>query len=554
MKRTTLLLTSALCAVGGVAWSVAGRHPDPPVAAPAASASAKAPNDHAWIPPQCYTRTRDDAGRVHNPCFTCHTQARGPDFIDDRDLQLGYDFPEAARVNHWRNLFAPPGGTGSDQEVLGYARASNRPLRGAPPPASWDVDGNGVFDGYVPDAAFQFDEEGFDRDGAGVPTGWRAFAYYPFPGTFWPTNGSAGDVLIRLSAPYREREDGTPDLDVYRLNLAIAEALMNERDVPVPPTDEARWGVDLDRDGRLGRATQVTFRFAPLRGHTLEWVGRARALAREGKAPLAAGLLPLGTELLHTVRYLDVQGGEVTLGARLKELRYAKKTRYLGYADLEQRTSRENREAHNYPDRLREVFPDPERGVANGMGWVYQGLIEDAGGALRPQSKAELTFCVGCHGGIGATRDGVFSFARKLPPSAFRAGWFHWSDRGLRGLPEPRRRDGQWEYTLYLEQNGAADELRANAEARARFFRSDGALDAEAVARLHEDIATLLLPSPARAIALDRAYRAIVLSQSFDLGRDALLAPAVSVHEHVPEGERTGVREPVRASWLPAGD
>ncbi|MCB1756918.1 MAG: hypothetical protein KDJ38_15455, partial [Gammaproteobacteria bacterium] len=29
-------------------------------------------NDAAYIPPQCYTETRDDDGSSHNPCFTCH--------------------------------------------------------------------------------------------------------------------------------------------------------------------------------------------------------------------------------------------------------------------------------------------------------------------------------------------------------------------------------------------------------------------------------------------------------------------------------------------------
>jgi hypothetical protein len=50
-------------------------------------------------------------------------------------------------------------------------------------------------------------------------------------------------------------------------------------------------------------------------------------------------------------------------------------------------------------------------------------------------------------GEIGATTDGMFAFARKLGAGAPARGWFHWSQHGLRGLPEPRRKDGRFEYT-----------------------------------------------------------------------------------------------------------
>ena len=110
-------------------------------------------------------------------------------------------------------------------------------------------------------------------------------------------------------------------------------------------------------------------------------------------------------------------------------------------------------------------------------------------------------------------------------------GWFHWSQRDLRGIAEPKRADGEYEYALYLRQAGAGDELRANAEVLARFFDERHALRPNEIERLHGDISALLLPSAPRALDLDRAYLAIVKGQSFDKGRDALLAPASNAYE-----------------------
>ena len=60
----------------------------------------------------------------------------------------------------------------------------------------------------MPDVQFAFDDHGYDHHPDGTPTGWRAFAYYPFVGTFFPTNGSADDVLVRLDAALREDDAG----------------------------------------------------------------------------------------------------------------------------------------------------------------------------------------------------------------------------------------------------------------------------------------------------------------------------------------------------------
>jgi hypothetical protein len=185
-----------------------------------------------------------------------------------------------------------------------------------------------------------------------------------------------------------------------------------------------------------------------------------------------------------------------------------------------------------------------DRGVYNGQGWLLQAFIESNDGGLRPQTYEESAFCIGCHGGIGATTDSMFSFARKLSEPA--GGYFHWTQRDLHGLPEPRRADGAFEYSFYLQQNRAGDEFRDNREIQRRFFDAAGALRPERVRALHTDIATLLLPSSARALALDRAYRAVVLEQSFSRGRDATLAPSAHVQRRVAVQSKTGVSQPVR--------
>ena len=53
----------------------------------------------------------------------------------------------------------------------------------------------------------------------------------------------------------------------------------------------------------------------------------------------------------------------------------------------------------------------------------------------------------------------------------------------------------------------------------------------------------LFRSSPARALTLDKAYRAIVVEQSFVHGRDATVTPAVNVHRVLPDDEQpTGIK------------
>jgi hypothetical protein len=447
-------------------------------------------------------------------------------------------------------------------DVLAYVRRSNYFAEdGSPalaralesPPPEWDIDHDGLWGGYKPDVWFRFDDRGFDHRPDGTPTGWRAFAYYPFPGTFFPTNGSADDVLIRLDAVLQQDRNGRFDARVYELNLAIVEALVARRDVLVDPVDEAALGIDVDLDGRLGRATRVASDAAPdgKGGTLMRYAGKAGEEQAAGRTAIAPGLFPVGTELFHTVRYLDVDSaGNVGMAPRMKEVRYARKVSYLGYEALRGRAAADVREQAKARDGSRRVNWLGERGIDNGQGWVFEGYIEDKDGSLRPQSREETVFCAGCHGGIGATTDTIFSFPRKLGAKAMARGWFHWSQRDLRGLPEPKRSDGRYEYTFYLEQAGAGDELRENREVVRRFFDARSELRPAEVRRLHADVARLLLPSPERALDLDRAYRAIVEEQSFAFGRDAVLATSEHVYEVAPIHRPTGIRVAVAGARL----
>jgi len=565
MKPFTLaqLLPAAVFAISiPAAGAEAGREPAYDLAV--AYQHRALDNPAAYIPPQCYTKTEDAAGVARNPCYVCHTSALRPNYVDDAALQLSYDFSEFAAINRWRNLFQDRSARVAaigDAEILDYIRTDNyRDEAGLPrlartlaaPPALWDANANGRWDGYLPDAGFHFDEDGFDRASAGDYTGWRAFAYYPFPGTFWPTNGSTSDVLIRLPEAFRRDQKGRFDPLVYKTNLAIVEALVRECDIPIDSVDERRLGgVDIDKDGKIGRASQVSYDWAPAAGRQMWYVGQAHDLQKKGRLRAAAGLYPEGTEFLHSVRYIDPrEDGEIRLAPRLKELRYARKDVWLNYPNLRAIADAEIKERRDFPERLRGVLGDHERGVSNGKGWVFAGFIEDAAGELRPQTYEELVFCVGCHGGIGATRDSIFSFDRKLGDGAFRRGWYHWSQRGLKGLPDPRRKDGRPEYAFYLEQNGAGDEFRANSEVLQRFFGADGALDPVQLLALRNDISTLLWPSPQRALQLNKAYKAIVETQAFVQGRDATVVPPYSVHEAVVPGAATGIPRELVAERL----
>ncbi len=482
-----------------LAFACSGPPPEPE---PVASVGPAAP----WVPPVCYARSTAEAPR--NPCYTCHQRGRRPNTLDDSALQAVYDFQAPARTNGWENLFADRSwevSAISDDDIDAWVRTNNQP----DPADAWG-------------ACFDFDSEGYDRCD-GVDTGWRAYSWRPFP-DYFPTNGNWGDALLRLPEAYR------PDRVTYAVNLAILDAVLQRSDIAIPPTDEAALGVDLDLDGALGTTTQVTYRFSP-KDRPMQWAGVENP-------PPTPGLFPEGTEILHSVRYLE-PSAPVRMAARMKELRYMKKTRWMTMADLASGVAAEEKERSAHPDRLEVLVGDAETGLANGAGWRLLGWIEGEDGTLRRQTKAELAYCIGCHGGVGATTDSTFSPVRKV-------GWGH--SAGLGAFPDPKRADGQGEYATWVRESGGWDGLAANPELHAKFTGEGQQLSFE---NLAVDARVLLLPSVDRARQLNRATKVIVDEQSFLKGRDPVWGlTEEQVFREVEPNQPTGVTSIVKPAWM----
>jgi len=64
--------------------------------------------------------------------------------------------------------------------------------------------------------------------------------------------------LKRLTI-FQEDEDGKFNVEVYKINLAVVEAMIKETNITIEATDETRWDVDLDKDGQLSTATRIIY-------------------------------------------------------------------------------------------------------------------------------------------------------------------------------------------------------------------------------------------------------------------------------------------------------
>jgi len=541
--RRWLVLASA-----GLAMLAACGRDAPPPAVPAAPAAATAAaydplrvsrehralarpyNREAPVPAQCYTKT----GGVSNPCWTCHTSANGNNVLGDVALQEQYAFSELAKDNRWKNLFTDRGAQIAaigDHAALRYVRQDNYgPLREA-------LRGAGKYLGWRPDLDIHrgFDEEGFARDGSW----WRAFRYKPFPGTFWASNGATDDVMIRLPPDYYTDAQGRLSRELYKINLAIAEAALTVSDTvedaqlerEVEPVSEDVAGLDLDSDGKVGG--MVT----RLRGLPREYVlPRPRDWLLPEFRRVRRWQYPIGTEFLHSVRYIDPDAKDL-IARRMKELRYSIKQRVFEPHAIRQayRIEALEKEAGELP----QFAGHSETGLANDLGWKLQGFIEDAEGRLRLQTDEETYFCMGCHTNIGVTADGSFSLPRKRPG---KAGWGYQSLSGIQDVPQAGHR--QPETLTYFERVGGGDEFRANDEILRRFF-PDGKLDRSSVVRAAKggdrDLAWLVNPSRERALLLNKAYMVLVREQAFDKGRDTVIVPPQNVHRHIDNGD-TGLK------------
>ncbi|MHC0053263.1 hypothetical protein [Actibacterium sp. D379-3] len=459
-------------------------------------------NVEGVIPPQCYTSIEGK----YNPCYVCHQtyddDAR-PNYMYDGALQEAYNFSDAALTNHWVNLFVDRTADVaaiSDDEILDYINTDNyAPLAERLTAQGWG--------GYVPDlagygqGAAAFDEIGIAKDGSG----WVAFNYKPQPSTFWPTNGSTDDVLIRLPEAFRDSRDA------YIANLGLLEiAFQDYAQTTVPPVDEAALGVDLDGDGALGVTGVIKRRATYVGGAAEQAVNRMR--------------YPQGTEFLHSVRYVGLEGDTIVTPPHMKELRYMRKTVDMTEAEL--RTAYDNERQEKKDENLPRYIDVGDLGMDTGMGWLLLGFIEDADGALRPQTREEQFFCKGCHTTAGAVLDQTWAFPRKV---AGVAGWGYIDYRAMRDVPSKGQQIGEIEQ--YFTRVGGGDEFRSNDEMIARWFNADGSVNTEKVraATVYE----LIAPSRERALKLNKAYRVITAEQSFIFGRDATVTPPRNVHSSI---------------------
>lgn len=486
-------------------------------------------NAEAVIPPQCYTKHE----AKYNPCMTCHQTypyRSRPNTMDDGSQQVAYLFSDIGEVNHWTNLFEDRRERIekiSDQHVLDYIHTDNYS------PLIEQLKNTRDWQGPIPElknlalGAEAFDELGFAKDGSH----WVAFNYKPLPSTFWPTNGATDDVMIRLPAKFRQAGcggDGQYSKDAYLANLSILEmAIKDLHDISTPDIDERAFCVDLNGDEQLSVVNRIK--------RPEHYVGDA------ADEVVATMLYPLGTEFLHSVRYVGInEGGEITVPPRMKELRYMNKFVFYPPEHLVSMYGNERQE------KVDELIPKyinrGDKGTDNSFGWMMLGFIEDEQGSLRMQSEEENLFCMGCHTTVGTTIDQTFAFARKVTGSK---GWSYINLKGMQDAPYvgQEKVDGEviGEIADYLATVGGGNEFRENAEIRQRFLNEDGSLNTAALAG--KDVYQLITPSLRRALDLNKAYMTIVADQDFVHGRDPNIAPAVNVYREI---------DPETASVLPA--
>jgi hypothetical protein len=472
-------------------------------------------NEEAPIPPQCYTKTEG----VNNPCYTCHQTYLTPEnkeyrtnLRNDGANQGLYNFSDEGEINSWKNLFVDRRKWMkkiSNEQIANYVDQDN--YSGLAQRLK-----NRQWQGFIPDlknyhlAKEAFDEKGIAKDGSG----WVAFNYKPFPGTFWPTNGATDDVLIRLAPEFRQL-NGQYNESIYLINLSLVEMAIKElTEIEVFIVNEFEIDTDINQDGRSSTTVEVLKKRA-------FFVGDANNI----KVPRLQ--YPTKTEIMHSVRYVGVDDkDQIYTPKRMKELRYMTKTKLLSDGAIDTAYRRERKE--KLDEQLPHYTNVKDRGFNNKFGWLIQGYIEDYDGELRPQSYEETSFCMGCHSAIGTTIDQTFAFPRKVTG---KAGWGYINLKGMTDAPSRGQKQG--EILQYLQVNGGGNEFRENMEMFKKWYKPDGTVDKEKVK--NADVYQLITPSKQRAYDLNKAYSQIVRTQSFIHGRDANISPAVNVHKKIDE-------------------
>jgi len=472
-------------------------------------------NEEAPIPPQCYTKTEG----VNNPCYTCHQTYPSTEnnhyrtnIRNDGANQGLYTFSDEGETNSWKNLFVNRQQwleKITNEQITKYVDQNNYSL------LSKNLRSKD-WQGFIPDlknyhlASEAFKNNGIAKDGSA----WVAFNYKPFPGAFWPTNGATDDVLIRLSAEFRQL-NGHYNEDVYLINLSLVEMSIKAlAEIDIFPVNEQEFNSDLNQDGRLTPNVEL------LKARQF-FVGDAKHIK------IANQQYPVKTEIMHSVRYVGVdEQGKTYTPKRMKELRYMIKTKLLNNNAIDNVYRRERKE--KLDEQLPSYISVKDRGFNNKFGWLIQGYIEDYNGELRPQSYEETLFCMGCHSAIGSTIDQTFAFPRKITG---KAGWGYINLKGMKDAPSLGQKEG--EILQYLQVNGGGNEFRQNREMFTKWYKLDGTVNKEKVKRA--DVFELITPSKQRAYDLNKAYTQIVRTQSYIHGRDVNIMPAINVHRTIDE-------------------
>ncbi len=507
-------------------------------------------NREAPVPPQCYTKN----GGRHNPCYVCHQdqnpapfQATIENTMNDRDLQEAYSFSDAGLTNHWANLFEDRSARVAaitDQEILDWIDDDNYSGLASRLEAAGYGDDNWSWqaapdyrDPWMPDLdnlqerAAAFDGNGLALDGSW----WVAFNYKPLPSTFWPHNGSTDDVMIRLPPEFWKLPGGEDSVDLYRANLALVEANVKSlTTISSLPINEQTIGIDVDNDGVLNtRVTRVHIetnrRDHPVNGPTNYYLGQAGDdVNADAKWSMRPTIYPVGTEFLHSVRYVGVdEDGNISVARRMKELRYMRRVRASYYGQI---WSEYQAEQFDKEEGLLPRFGDHEHnGLAKGsFGWEVVGFIEDWEGKLRLNTFEENAFCMGCHGVLGSTIDKTFSFPRKVDGAA---GWGYINLRGMQDVPNMG--DTQTEIEAYMTRVGGGSEFRSNPELEAKYYLADGETLNRVALASARDVYDLVTPSRERALMLNKAYKVITEDQDYIFGRDATVSAPPRVYDAV---------------------
>lgn len=552
-------------------------------------------NPYAHIPAQCYIET---SRGTQNACLFCHTNGLyqaglGNNFpqagAEPRlgNLQLEYSFTPFSTFiaspsrNPWENTLTPEK-LREAVTVLGidpvvwdmesYIRQDNWRAAFAQrsgDPLIWNSGGDDspfrLFPGLDPHD-LPADTDGFvrsstsrngffqDHDGRWI-TGWRAVNFMPY-GIFTPMTGSVSGIYLRLPQTFMRRADGGFDLEIYRQNLDLLERAIQDR--------------LRSEDGPNYR-------------------GAAQTVALE------RGLYPVGTEFAHPLHYVDIaaDGRDLaispypgTRAQRVKEIRYMFKWKPFYPSQFRPGVKEEGAPVYGN---------DREGWVDNGVGWYLAGYIEAADGALRPQSREELTQCIGCHSGIASTEfpqftsgvgntvDSTWALPRKF---AGELGWREMDYLGYLAQPNAKadqapgqaqrgdplnRRLGKGEFRHFLDHvvgaslygdmptaierflatviqpvNGYSAVWPTLDTASATAFQQSQALRQKLLRELTARggyltekgsiRAELLYPPRQDALAAASRYRQVVVTQRYNKGKDVFSATPVT-YRYFREGE-----------------